>query len=154
MPREVSFTSRLAYERICADGLLPPARLKTYDLTYRIGPVTARQVDDALGRDYHKRLPELVAQGVLQQVGTTTCPVTGQLVTQWDITDRLPVPLPKPPKGEALTGRAKAVAEIKRRIPEKKRSLELRQLLAELEVSLSVPFEPDDYEPPESMFDD
>jgi hypothetical protein len=144
MPREVPFTSRLAYERIVAAKMLPPARLRTYDLLYREGPMTARQVDDTLGRDYHKRLPELLEQGVVCQSGTISCPVTNQEVYLWDITDQIPVPLKrrKATEGEALTGRAKAIAEIKKAISEKKRSAELQQLLGELEVSLEEPSKP------------
>lgn len=129
-----------------AEELLPPARLRTYDFVYGNGPVTARQVDDALGRDYHKRLPELLAQGVLVQVGTTTCPVSHQQVYLWDITDRLPVPFKKPkPAASTLTGRAKAIAEIEAAIPVKKRSPELLQLLQELEPA-------PDNDAPEAMF--
>jgi hypothetical protein len=149
MPREVSFTSKLAYERILAAKMLPPARLRTYDLLYREGPLTARQVDDTLGRDYHKRLPELLEQGVACQSGTISCPVTRQEVFLWDVTDRLPVPLKRPrPETSTLTGREKALAEIRKHIPEKKRSPELCQLLAELETQ---PPEPDD-EDLEAMF--
>lgn len=146
MPRqvEVPFTSRLAYENITARGLLPPARYRVYDLLYRNGPLTARECDDAINRDAHKRLTELLEHGVIEQVNTTTCPVTGQTVVLWDITDRLPSPLRRP-QSQVLTGRAKAIDEIRRRFPENRRSPELCALLAELEADPPEPApEPDD----------
>jgi len=149
MPRqvEVSSTSLQAYRRITEDGSLTEARYRAYDFTFHNGPITGRQADDALGRDYHKRLPELEKQGVVRKMRTTVCPVTGQEVWLWDVTD-LAVPLPfkkDRPNDTALTGRAKAIDEIKKRIPEKKRSCELRELLAELEAEPPGPPDVDPY---------
>lgn len=135
MPRaqDLPFTCRQAYERIKASGMLPDARYAVYDLLFREGPLTQREIDQHLTPDAHKRVSELVKHGVVVSVGTRTCTVSGQEAYQWDVTDQLPVPIPKAKK-EDLDGDAKAIAEIKAAIPLKKRSPELALLLERLDA--------------------
>ena len=136
MSRDIPFTSRQAYEHITANGLLSKSCYAVYDLLFREGPLTGRDVDDALGPDAHKRLSELEEQGVIAKVGTRTCAKTGQDGYLWEVTGQLPVPRNKSVK-QYLTGTAKAVAEIKSAIPQRRRSPELVALLDRLDAELA-----------------
>jgi hypothetical protein len=50
------------------------------------------------------RLNEMRAMGVVYEVGTKVCSVTGKVAIEWDVTDALPV---KPPKKETLPEKVK-----------------------------------------------
>lgn len=122
-------------------------RFRVYDLIFRDGPLTQREIDVRLGTDSgHKRVSELVERGVVRAVGERPCSVSGQLAVEWEVTDALPVE-PQRVEQPVLTGREKAIAEIKAAIHEKRRSRELRDLLSELEytpVEHALDFDPYD----------
>ena len=145
--RALPATCGQAYREIEANGLLSRMRFRVYDLLFRDGPLTQREVDVRLGTDSgHKRVSELVERRVVRAVGERSCSVSGQLAVEWDVTDGLPVE-PQKPDAPLLTGREKALAEIKAAIPEKRRSQELRDLLAELEyVTVEYPSDIDPYD--------
>lgn len=100
-------TSIAAYNSIRDNGLLPRRRWQCYDIIYRHGPLTRNQLVTIAGREQPgrpyaylesltKRLPEMRVQGVLREVSEDCkCPITGQTVILWDVTSRLPDPLPK-----------------------------------------------------------
>ena len=109
-------------------------RFKAYEIVAQHGPLTQRQVDVHFGSDSgHKRISELVERGVVRSVGEGTCPISGMQALLWDLTDQMPVE-PVAAAVLNLTGRTKAIREIREAIPEHRRSPELRSLLEELEA--------------------
>ena len=139
MPRTMSPNSLLAYRQIEAEGLLSRMRLVAYQALFNHGPFTRSELDDhckgpgEVNPSYHKRLTELERLGVAVRVRVRPCRITGRECDEWDVTESLPVEPPEP-DSETLTGDAKAISEIKRAIPEKRRSPELRDLLGRLEA--------------------
>ena len=114
-------------------------RLKAYEIVAQHGPLTQRQVDVHFGSDSgHKRISELVERGVVRSVGEGTCPISGMQALLWDLTDQMPVE-PVSAAVLNLTGRTKAIREIREAIPEHRRSPELRSLLEELEYQEAPP---------------
>jgi hypothetical protein len=120
-------TSIDAYNDIVARGLLPKQRLAVYRWVWDNGPCTASQIERGLGsKDSHKRTSELRDQGVLQEVGEDTCPVTGQQAIFWDVTGDRPRPYVNQ-KTERMT-RKQLEAEVER----------LQDLNAKLELLLKA----------------
>jgi hypothetical protein len=84
-------TSREAYEEIVRTGLLSGMRLEAYKAIYTHGPMTGRELDLYMygvagqGRDYHKRLSELAALGVVREVERRPCNVTGKQAYVYDV---------------------------------------------------------------------
>lgn len=108
-------TSAETYRQIQANGLLGRVRFMVYDLLYAQGPLTAAQVHSLLskqhkydhGGTYTSRLSELRNIGVVRELGTCKCPLTGRTVILWDVTDKLPIKFEKPvrEKCKACEGR-------------------------------------------------
>jgi len=137
--RPLPSTCAVAYQQIQERGLLSRMRFKAYEIVAQHGPLTQRQVDVHFGSDSgHKRISELVERGVVRSVGEGTCPISGMQALLWDLTDQMPVE-PATPAAPALTGRAKAIREIREAIPERRRSPELQALLEELEYQEAPP---------------
>ena len=92
----VAFTSLESYQTIMTTGLLARQKMEVYQAVAELGPITGSELDAALKRDdemdppYSRRLSELERLGVVQRAGTRTCAATGNVATQWVITDRLP----------------------------------------------------------------
>lgn len=85
-------TSIQVYDKIKANGLLSKRRFQAYDTVFNHGPLTATQVSKIAGvPGLWKRLPELRKLGVVAEVGTSQCPITGETVLLWDVTDQLPI---------------------------------------------------------------
>lgn len=90
-----------SYRAIRENGLLVGASLAIYDILFRFGPLTAGEVfgvciADNLGHVKVKgavcgRLTELSRKGVVRSLGRRKCGYTGQVVTLYDVTDRLPI---------------------------------------------------------------
>lgn len=96
-------TSAQAYRRIEEDGLLSRRRWQVYDILYKHGPLTANEIV-RYARRYHPtanqtgfnaRLSELKRIGVAVEVGEKPDAVSGQKCFLWDVTDALPLKLPK-----------------------------------------------------------
>ena len=92
-------TSIQAYNEIKASGLLSKRRWQVYDIVFRHGPLTGIQVIQIYQTEYDTildsgsiktRLSELRERGVLEELGETACPVTGNNVILWGVTDSLP----------------------------------------------------------------
>lgn len=96
-------TSIETYNIIKQSGLLSKRRLQAYDVLFNHGPLTATgiatQVSDfkspSVGFNIHARLCELREMGCVKELGETVCPHTGMKVILWDVTDRVPLKLPK-----------------------------------------------------------
>jgi len=94
------YTSREAYEYICATGILGKRRTQAYTFLYRHGPMTALELTE---RRYipglWKRLSELEEMKLVGTLGTRACKVTGRNAMLWDVTDHIPTgPYQRPNK--------------------------------------------------------
>ncbi len=94
-------TSIDVYHRIKADGLLSRMRWNVYDILFREGPLTGKELDKKMGTDSaHKRLSELKVLGVIADSAEKVreCSVSGEMVVEWDVTANLPDKPNTPPK--------------------------------------------------------
>ena len=95
-------TSLEAFQKIKDEGLLGKQASEIYGVLFESGPLTTRQVHERVSetiRDIGQvstGISKLVQKGVLRDCGTTKCATTGFEVTQWDVTDRLPIKVEKP----------------------------------------------------------
>lgn len=90
-------TSIEAYNYIKDSGMLSKLRWMVYDYVYKNGPLTQREVINALSDSRKEtsgritsRFSELRRMEAFQEVGTTECKFTGRKVLLWDVTDRVP----------------------------------------------------------------
>jgi predicted transcriptional regulator len=93
-------TSAASFAKIEADGLLSDLRFKVYRALYRHGPMTANEVNCFHVKGHNQssispRFAELEKQGVIYAVLERACRVTGNTVIAWDVTEKLPMKLPK-----------------------------------------------------------
>ena len=89
-------TSIDCYNQIKNSGLLSKRRFETFEAIIKIAPCTASEVQHSInynngGRDCMKRISELRDRGVIYEVKTRECRVTGRNVIEWDLTDKLPI---------------------------------------------------------------
>lgn len=114
-------TSIEVYHKIKTNGLLPAKRLQVYDWLFHHGPATAGEVTHALKGpnevhpSYHRRLDELGEQGVAYRTQFRKCSITGEEVTEWDVTAELPRKFTAP-KSDSLSiaDMAEAVESLRR----------------------------------------
>lgn len=92
-------TSIDVYHRIESEGLLSKRRFEVYALLYNHGPLTAAQVMKKYQTIYKPvlhsgsiatRLSELRNSGSAYEVKQDICPLTGNNVIFWDVTNKLP----------------------------------------------------------------
>lgn len=98
-------TSIEAYNQIKNSGLLSERRWQVYDVLFEYGPMTGGETFQRMKQKYSvmaptnsnttTRLGELRNMGVVMELGTKTCSVSGQTVILWDVTDKLPTKLVK-----------------------------------------------------------
>ena len=96
-------TSIDCYNEIKTSGLLSKRRFETFEAIMKIAPCTASEVQHSInynngGRDCMKRMSELRDRGVIYEVRTRECRVTGRNVIEWDLTDSLPITVKNPNK--------------------------------------------------------
>ena len=89
-------TSIDCFNKINAQGLLSKRRLQTYNALIKIAPCTASELQKSMdyndgGRDCMKRLSELRNLGVIYEKKERKCNITGKVVIEWDLTDKLPI---------------------------------------------------------------
>ena len=89
-------TSINCYNQIKANGLLSKRRFEVYEKLISIAPCTASELQNSMdynngGRDCMKRLSELRDLGVIYEKTERKCNVTGKIVIEWDLTDKLPI---------------------------------------------------------------
>lgn len=122
-------TSIVAYNTIKNNGVLKSMRLKVYEMLYAHGPLTGRELDQMMARagetrtSYHKRLSELQAMGVVETTSVRACRVSQQMAVQWDVTDQLPVPLPKRKTSRDRVKTLESVLKALKAVAEKNGSL-------------------------------
>jgi len=96
-------TSIVVYNKIKSEGLLSKRRLEIYDIMYHNGPMTSSQAFEIINRNRkvsgisqsRARFTELRDMGVLEEMGTTECPITKNTVILWDVSGQLPTELVK-----------------------------------------------------------
>lgn len=96
-------TSIAVYNTIKDNGLLSKTRWMIYDALFKHGPCTANELFQktrgsihTTQANYHPRLGELRDCGVVYEVRERPCTTNGNVVIEWDVTDRLPVKFEKP----------------------------------------------------------
>ncbi len=93
-------TSIDCYNEIRANGLLSKRRFEVYEALLSSAPCTSseaiRNAKTTFGVfGVSSRFTELRNLGVIYEVRTRECTVTGRNVIEWDLTDRLPVNVKK-----------------------------------------------------------
>ena len=93
-------TSIECYNEIRANGLLSKRRFEVYEALLSSAPCTSseaiRNAKTTFGVfGVSSRFTELRDLGVIYEVRTRECTVTGRNVIEWDLTDRLPVNVKK-----------------------------------------------------------
>lgn len=133
-------TSREAYRRIEQEGLLTKSRLEIYQIVYHNGPMTAMQIFTHLEGvlrspgDVRSRCSELRELNVLKEVAIVVCPINGSTVIQWDVTDGLPIDLPRPETWKQIATRLQF-----ENIELKKRLEKLENPMVEAQASMRFP---------------
>lgn len=89
-------TSINCFNQIKAQGLLSKRRFEVYEKLLAIAPCTASELQKSMdynngGRDCMKRLSELRDLGAIYEKIERKCNVTGKIVIEWDLTDKLPI---------------------------------------------------------------
>jgi len=93
-------TSIDCYNQIKANGLLSKRRFEVYEALLSSAPCTSseaiRNAKTTFGVfGVSSRFTELRDLGVIYEVRTRECTVTGRNVIEWDLTDRLPINIKK-----------------------------------------------------------
>jgi len=93
-------TSIDCYNEIRANGLLSKRRFEVYEALLSSAPCTSseaiRNAKTTFGVfGVSSRFTELRDLGVIYEVRTRECTVTGRNVIEWDLTDRLPIKIKK-----------------------------------------------------------
>src|SRR5579871_3487639 len=97
-------TSIQAFNTIKENGLLATRQLEVYECIFENGPLTSGEAFKIMNQksplrnltQSRARFTELRELGVIYEVRTRICSVTGMNVIEWDVTDRLPIKFEKP----------------------------------------------------------
>lgn len=90
-------TSIDCYNQIKAEGLLSKLRLRTLNAMLYSAPCTAGELQNYIDKNQiqvkhaWKLLSQLRDLGVLYEKTERKCKITGRIVIEWDLTDKLPV---------------------------------------------------------------
>ena len=89
-------TSIDCYNIIKYNSLLSKRRLEVYEALIKLAPCTATELQKSMdfdngGRDCMKRISELRDLGVIYEKRERNCSITGKMVIEWDLTDKLPL---------------------------------------------------------------
>lgn len=119
-------TSAAAYHEIVDNGLVGRRQRQVYEILYRHGPLTMNQVYEKMktqtgyevaSHGLGPRLTELRDMGVAAEVGTVRDPITNMTVLLYDVTDQLPVKLPKKTtKDQIIAQQAARIATLEAEI--------------------------------------
>lgn len=98
-------TSLEAYNKIKSEGLLSERRWQVYHVLFHYGPLTGNEVWEYMKKEFssmagsqanvHPRLGELRDMGVVVELSTKICSITGQKNILWEVTTNLPVKFEK-----------------------------------------------------------
>ena len=87
-------TSIECYNQIKSDGSLSKMRFEVYSALLSMGkPSTTREVYQTMNvaKQEATRFTELRKLGVIYEVQSRKCNITGRTSIEWDLTDRLPI---------------------------------------------------------------
>jgi hypothetical protein len=85
------------YNQIKAEGLLSKLRLRTLNAMLNSAPCTAQELQDYIDKNKiqvkhaWKLLSQLRDLGVIYEKTERNCKITGRVVIEWDLTDKLPI---------------------------------------------------------------
>lgn len=98
-------TSVVAFCEVMESGHVSRRRREVYESLYENGPCTAQELFRCMARkrasansNVVTRLGELREQGLVEELGSKVCDVTGKSVILWDVTSKLPKKLVKKPR--------------------------------------------------------
>ena len=81
-------TSLEAYKHLVDSGTLSQRRWEAFQILFVYGPATGNEVAAHGCRPgLWKRLSELARLGLVREVGTKKCSITGEEVTAWDVNE-------------------------------------------------------------------
>jgi len=121
-------TSIEAYKNLVLSGLLSERRREVYQTVYKFGPMTSGEAFSYINRNRpignltqsRARFTELREMGLLKEMGTRICSVSGMTTILWDVTSRVsPITIPKnkkpeePERNEPLIKFAELVREMR-----------------------------------------
>jgi hypothetical protein len=113
-------TSINCFNQIKAQGLLSKRRLEVYEAIYKSAPCTSSEAmigslnsTNVLSQS-RARFTELRELGVIYEKGEKKCSVTGRVVIEWDLTDKLPINTKNPisPKKQRVEDTLDALREL------------------------------------------
>ena len=93
-------TSIDCYKQIILEGLLSKRRLQVYEILLENGCLTGTEISILFKQKHfssnhsegiRNRVSELFERGVVYEKAIVECKSTGRKVTQWDLTDKLPI---------------------------------------------------------------
>lgn len=94
-------TSIEIYRRIKEEGLLSKLRFDVYEVIFQHGPLTQMEAWQYFDKKHIQlrsvtpRFSELLERDVIGITRERPCKITGNLAIEWDVTNRLPVPVIK-----------------------------------------------------------
>lgn len=95
-------TTLECWKKINEEGLLSKRRMEIYNALYACGPMTSNElfremarVSERVNYNIVTRLGELRDMGVVIELDTRPCRVTGIEVIVWQVTNKLPIELPR-----------------------------------------------------------
>ncbi len=95
------------YNKIKENGLLSKSRWQVYDVLYRHGPLTKNEISKQMRVEgivlnsnlVSSRLTQMRELGTVYEVKRQRlCSVSGNMIIEWDVTDREPIKFEKPHK--------------------------------------------------------
>jgi hypothetical protein len=127
-------TSKLAYEQIKSEGLLPKRRLETLTAIYEKAPCTRQEalasVDNFNPLSLSaSRFTELRELGVIYEKSQRICTITKRTAIEWDLTDKLPL---QPPKKITKEAKKKEVLKLVHELANITQSVIVRVKLREI----------------------
>lgn len=114
-PRKTSLST---YHKIKGEGLLSQKRMRVFEIFYEHGNLTGSQVAQYYKNKYptnqhsetiRNRITELVGMKVLEELGTSVCPVSSREVLLFGLTDNLPQKLPMKKTKKKIISEAKEI---------------------------------------------
>ena len=114
-------TSREAYEKVIASGLITGQRLRVFNALFEHGPATASELFRAMqgstsmvNSNVRARIGELRDMGAVAEIAFRPCSVTGMTCIVWEVSGVLPRALKKQPTKAELEASMRAALTIAR----------------------------------------
>lgn len=121
------------YNQIKAEGLLSKRRMEVYEAIFKNAPCTTNEALKDIYSGSHgvgSRTTELRELGVIYERRTRKCNVTGRVVIEWDLTDKLPKDTK--PKSNPKQQRKDTALEALRQLYKDQTNIEAWQNVAKL----------------------